>query len=270
VTSPNDKAFLSRLTKLRVALHKAKQAAVTERVKDVLAAGSKVIVFTCFTEGLKRHGQTFGTSAVTISGENTLEERMAAVDRFPTDDDVRVVICNLVAGGVGFNLTAATHLPGPRLGSREPPPSEGPGLPGVNESRSSTCSPTLDVYIADLLETKLKLISVVETNEPLDRSLLENLYHRLRALGPALLQENRVASGSAAVLERLEKLAAATPRAPESPLLSGGVQEFRSSRDPRAVYRVTFGRAGHLECTCDGFRWRANCKHVREVREAIK
>jgi SWI/SNF-related matrix-associated actin-dependent regulator 1 of chromatin subfamily A len=54
VTSPNDKAFLSRLTKLRVALHKAKQAAVTERVRDVLATGSKVIVFTSFTEGLKR------------------------------------------------------------------------------------------------------------------------------------------------------------------------------------------------------------------------
>jgi hypothetical protein len=74
--------------------------------------------------------------------------------------------------------------------------------------------------------------------------MLEGLYNRLRALGPALLQENRIASGSAAVLERLEKLAATTPRTPESPLLSGGVQEFRSSRDPTAVYRVTFGRAG--------------------------
>jgi hypothetical protein len=33
------------------------------------------------------------------------------------------------------------------------------------------------------------------------------------------------------------------------------------------VYRVTFGHAGHLECTCEGFRWRGNCKHVREVRQ---
>jgi hypothetical protein len=90
---------------------------------------------------------------------------------------------------------------------------------------------TLDVCIADLLETKLKLISAVETDEPLDGSLLEDLY-RLCALGPALLQESRVASISAAVLERLEKLAAATPRATENPLLSGGVQEFRSSIIP--------------------------------------
>jgi hypothetical protein len=96
---------------------------------------------------------------------------------------------------------------------------------------------TLDVYIADLLETKLRLISAVETEVPPDGSMLEDLYNRLRALGPALLQETRIASGSAAVLERLEKLAAATPRAQEGPLLSGGVQEFRSSRDPKAVYR---------------------------------
>jgi hypothetical protein len=44
---------------------------------------------------------------------------------------------------------------------------------------------TLDVYIADLLETKLRLISAVETDEPLDGSMLED---HLRALGPALLQ----------------------------------------------------------------------------------
>jgi hypothetical protein len=62
---------------------------------------------------------------------------------------------------------------------------------------------TLDVYIADLLETKLRLISAVETEVPPDGSMLEDLYNRLRALGPAPLQENRIASGSAAVLERL-------------------------------------------------------------------
>jgi hypothetical protein len=47
------------------------------------------------------------------------------------------------------------------------------------------------------------------------------------------------------------------------------VREFRSSRDPSQVYLVTFGRGGHLECTCDGFKWRGNCKHVREVRTGV-
>jgi len=52
---PNDKEFLGRLQKLRVALHKAKHAAVAERIRDVLATGQKVIVFTAFTAGLRRH-----------------------------------------------------------------------------------------------------------------------------------------------------------------------------------------------------------------------
>jgi hypothetical protein len=42
---PNDTEFLARITKLRVALHKAKHAACAERIKDVLATGQKVVVF---------------------------------------------------------------------------------------------------------------------------------------------------------------------------------------------------------------------------------
>src|SRR5262245_52153079 len=54
-SGPNDKDFLARLTKLRVALHKAKHRAVDERISDVVATDRKVIVFTAFTEGLKKH-----------------------------------------------------------------------------------------------------------------------------------------------------------------------------------------------------------------------
>jgi hypothetical protein len=42
---PNDTQFLARLTKVRVAFHKAKRRAVEERITDVLATGEKVIVF---------------------------------------------------------------------------------------------------------------------------------------------------------------------------------------------------------------------------------
>jgi hypothetical protein len=49
------KEFLGRLQKLRVALHKAKHKAVAERIRDVLATGQKVIVFTAFTDGLKKN-----------------------------------------------------------------------------------------------------------------------------------------------------------------------------------------------------------------------
>jgi hypothetical protein len=81
---PNDRDFLSRLTKLRLVLHKAKHRAVEERISDVVATDRKVIVFTAFTEGLKKHKAVFGDECVTISGADNVEQRMEAVDRFRT------------------------------------------------------------------------------------------------------------------------------------------------------------------------------------------
>jgi hypothetical protein len=127
---------------------------------------------------------------------------------------------------------------------------------------------TLDVFIADLLEAKLRLINAVEADEVPNTSVLDELYAKLRSLGPALLQENKALQATGEIRDRLEALANADrAQTADTPLLETGVHEFKSSRDPTQVYRVTFGRAGHLECTCDGFRWRGNCKHVRKVRE---
>src|SRR6516165_6545350 len=83
--APNDTQFLARLTKVRVALHKAKHKAVAERIRDVIATGDKVIVFTAFTDGLNKHRAVFGDACVTISGESDAKERMLAVDQFQSD-----------------------------------------------------------------------------------------------------------------------------------------------------------------------------------------
>ena len=85
------------------------------------------------------------------------------------------------------------------------------------------------------------------------------------------MEEARAARATGDAALRIEKLAAATPRteADKTPLAETGQWEFTSSRDPSARYLVTFGRAGHLECTCQGFTYRGNCKHVREVREKV-
>jgi len=126
---------------------------------------------------------------------------------------------------------------------------------------------TLDVFIGDLLEAKLRLINAVEADEVPSTSVLDDLYAKLRALGPALMRENKALQATGEIRDRLEALAkSGLSETPDAPLLETGVHEFKSSRDPSQVYRVTFGSAGHLECTCEGFRWRGNCKHVREVR----
>ena len=53
----------------------------------------------------------------------------------------------------------------------------------------------------------------------------------------------------------------------ESPIEEVGAWEFPSSSDPEKRYQVTYGRTGHLECSCPGFNYRGECKHVREIRK---
>ena len=191
---PNDTQFLAKLTKVRVALHKAKHKAVAERIKDVIASGEKVVVFTCFNDGVARHKAALGDLAVTITGSCSTEQRMEAVDRFQGDPSVKVVVCNLIAGGVGITLTAGTHVIFQDLD----------WVPANHAQAEDRCyrmgqnsrvtveyfqaAGTLDSYIADLLAQKMKLIAAVEAYEVPDASILGELQSGLRRLAPALRQ----------------------------------------------------------------------------------
>ena len=276
-SKPNDTEFLARLTKVRTALHRAKYAAVAERIKDVLATGEKVIVFTCFNDGIKRHKKALGDAAVTITGSDDAKARMKAVDRFQDDPSVRVALCNIIAGGVGITLTAGTHVifqdldwvPANHLQAED-------RCYRIGQKECVTveyfhAAGSLDAYIAQLLEAKMALVAAVEADEAPDESLLTELYDKLRALAPSLMQEAQAAKAEGDAAERIEKLARSVPVVGEKDidLLDTGVREFTSARDPSVTYRVTFGRAGHLECTCEGFKWRGECKHVREVRSQV-
>jgi SWI/SNF-related matrix-associated actin-dependent regulator 1 of chromatin subfamily A len=277
---PNDTQFLARLNKVRVALHKAKHKAVAERIADVVGAGEKAIVFTAFNDGLQRHAKALAGTAVTITGGQTAEERQTAVDRFQTDPEVRVALCNIVAGGVGITLTAGSHVifqdldwvPANHAQAED-------RCYRLGQTKSVTveyfhAAGSLDGYIAQLLEAKMRLISAVEAEEVPDASILAELETGLRSLAPALMEEARLAKAGAAepraAIGRLATAAggSAATASQATQLEAIGVWTFVSERDPSQTYQVTYGRAGHLECTCKGFEFRGQCKHVREVRAA--
>ena len=69
-----------------------------------------MIVFSCFDEPLQTFAKAFGKQAVLLTGRTPVHKRQALVDRFQQDDGVRVFLANIIAGGVGLNLTAASQV----------------------------------------------------------------------------------------------------------------------------------------------------------------
>ena len=232
-------------------------------------------MFTSFTEGLKRHAKSLGSACVTIAGSDTAEQRQAAVERFQDDPEVRVAVCNLIAGGVGITLTAGTRVIFQDLD----------WLPANHAQAEDRCyrlgqknrvtveyfyaAGSLDEYISELLSLKMALIGSVEADVAPDASFLTDLEARLRTIALALMQEAKLAKSDPK--DRLAELTALLPKAhrEQEEEDNPGLWEFKSSRDRSKSYRVTYGRAGHLECTCEGFLYRGNCEHVQEVRAKV-
>jgi SNF2 family DNA or RNA helicase len=102
--------LLHAVTVARQTLAAAKVDATLDFVKGAVDQGEKVIVFSCFEEPMQRLARAFGQSAVLVTGKTPADRRQALVDRFQRDDGVRIFLANIIAGGIGHNLTAATQV----------------------------------------------------------------------------------------------------------------------------------------------------------------
>ena len=78
-------------------------------------------------------------------------------------------------------------------------------MPRARPSASPWNDGTLDVFIADLLEAKLRLIRAVEADVAPNASVLDEFYEKLRSLGPALLQENKALQATGEIRDRSSK-----------------------------------------------------------------
>ena len=102
--------LLALLTKVRQKLAVAKVKQTVEFVQGALDQGEKVIVFTGFDAPAKSIAEVFGEQAVLLTGATPPEQRQKLVDRFQQDPNVRIFVSNLIAGGTGLTLTAATQV----------------------------------------------------------------------------------------------------------------------------------------------------------------
>ena len=102
--------LLAFLVEARQALAIAKTSATLDFVRGAIDQGEKVIVFSCFDDPIQKLANELGSAAVVLTGKTPGAMRQKLVDRFQQDEDVRVFLANIIAGGTGLNLTAATQV----------------------------------------------------------------------------------------------------------------------------------------------------------------
>ena len=71
--------------------------------------GQKLIVF-CYLKEVVQALKSVFRDAVTVTGDDSPQQKQYAVDRFQNDERVRLIILNYKSGGVGLTLTAASNV----------------------------------------------------------------------------------------------------------------------------------------------------------------
>ncbi len=96
----------TKLTKVRQVIAEEKIPHTIEIAENIIEQGKKVIIFSNFTEPLKKIYEHFGKKAVYLDGTTTKPARQKAVDDFQENEKVMVFCGNIKAAGVGLTLTA--------------------------------------------------------------------------------------------------------------------------------------------------------------------
>ncbi|MGE0127038.1 MAG: DEAD/DEAH box helicase [Blastocatellales bacterium] len=89
----------------------AKLDTLMETLETLGAEGHKALIFSQFVQMLKLIERELKKAKIPYAYlDGSTVNRQARVDAFQTDDDIRVFLISLKAGGVGLNLTAADYV----------------------------------------------------------------------------------------------------------------------------------------------------------------
>ena len=253
---------------------------------------------------MQRIAKNFGESAVLLTGSKPSGKRQALVDRFQTDDTGRLFIANIVAGGIGLNLTAARQVvfndldwvPANHWQAEDR--AYRIGQTSTVNVTYFTATGTVDEFVSQALAVKSGLIeAVVEgTGDPsaMDGNLLTELEALVSGLSPAIASVADAESGEDPV-DRLLREAVASMAAKDAPeptrsararlqqlpaeailalarALSGPTrQRYRVESSTRAgtYYDLDVQGGGDVTCTCSGFEYRGACNHSRALKSAL-
>jgi SWI/SNF-related matrix-associated actin-dependent regulator 1 of chromatin subfamily A len=297
--------LLQAVTRARMAVAEAKVAATIDFVTGGVEQGEKVIVFSCFAETMRQFARHFGSTAVVVTGQTPVDGRQALVDRFQHDDTVRVFLGNIIAAGIGNNLTAATQVvfndldwvPANHWQAED-------RAYRIGQTRTVNvtyliAANTIDEFVQTVLERKRTLVTAVVDGQALapdvSGDVLDELQRAVRALASASLETYGEAGSDEHLIDRLIQQArldvpvssaadiegSARP-SQDSDALRRALQtlakaltrppveryRFASRSHPGVEYEITIDGAD-VTCTCPGFEYRGQCRHARDIKVTV-
>jgi len=101
---------LVRIEALKQLAAKGKIRQAMEWIDNFLEQGGKLVVFAIHRTIIDLLMERYTNCAVKIDGSVSIEDRQKAVDRFQTDDSVRLFVGNVKAAGVGITLTVSSSV----------------------------------------------------------------------------------------------------------------------------------------------------------------
>jgi len=149
---------------------------ITEMLEEVIAEDDAALVFTQFAEMggmLKTHFQkVFGQEALFLHGGISQKQRDQMVVRFSEKNGPRIFILSLKAGGLGLNLTRASHVFhfdrwwNPAVENQATDRAFRIGQTKNVQVHKFICDGTLEEKIDDMIETKKELAeNIIGTGE---------------------------------------------------------------------------------------------------------
>ena len=88
----------------------AKTDTCLEIIKDYIEKDNKILVFSQFTSVLKNIGKRLNKNKINfyyLDGSTPAKDRLTLVDSFNSNEEIKVFLISLKAGGTGLNLTSA-------------------------------------------------------------------------------------------------------------------------------------------------------------------
>ena len=223
------------------------------------------------------------------------------VDRFQQEDRVRVFLANIIAGGVGHNLTAATQVvfndldwvPANHWQAED-------RAYRIGQTRTVNvtymiAANTIDDFVQSVLERKGALVRAVVDGTALAPDLSGDVLDELQRAIRTISSELTAGAADSDLVEQLLRQAqleigagtSARPGAPvrtreETDALRRALEALARALSAPPAERYRFASASHpgveyeitvdgtdVFCTCPGFEYRGQCRHARDIKDAI-